>query len=46
MTKHAKNRFAICIDKRGYPASLELNKVYRVLPDEQARTGRRLAGDR
>lgn len=26
-------KFAICIDNREYPASLELHKVYRVLPD-------------
>jgi hypothetical protein len=31
-TKH----FAVCIDNRGYPASLELHKIYRVLPDEDA----------
>ena len=28
--------FAICIDNREYPASLELHKIYRVLPDEGA----------
>jgi len=28
--------FAVCIDNSGYPASLELHKIYRVLPDEQA----------
>lgn len=26
--------FAICIDNREYPASLELHKVYRVLSDQ------------
>jgi hypothetical protein len=26
----------ICIDNSGYPASLELHKVYRILPDEDA----------
>ncbi len=31
-----KTRFAICINNSGYPASLELRKVYRVLPDEEA----------
>jgi len=31
-------RFAICIDNSGYPASLELHKIYRILPDKQART--------
>ena len=29
-------RFAICIDNTEYPASLELHKVYQVLPDEAA----------
>jgi hypothetical protein len=31
-----KSRFAICIDNSEYPASLELHKIYRVLPDEDA----------
>ena len=30
------NRFAICVRNEGYPASLELWKIYRVLPDEKA----------
>ena len=29
-------RFAICVNNAGYPASLELHKIYRVLPDEEA----------
>ena len=29
-------QFAICVDNSGYPASLELHKIYRVLPDEDA----------
>lgn len=29
-------RFAVCIDNVGYPASLELHKIYRVLPDVEA----------
>ena len=32
----AEHQFAICIENEGYPASLELWKVYRVLPDEKA----------
>jgi hypothetical protein len=32
----AKHQFAICIQNEGYPASLELWKVYRILPDEKA----------
>lgn len=26
----------MCIDNRGYPASLERHKIYRVLPDDDA----------
>ena len=29
-------RFAVCINNTGYPASLELHKIYRVAPDEDA----------
>jgi hypothetical protein len=32
----AKQQFAICIENEGYPASLELWKVYRILHDEKA----------
>jgi hypothetical protein len=28
--------FAICINNADYPASLEVHKIYRVLPDEDA----------
>ena len=31
--------FAVCIDNRGYPVSLELHKIYRVLPGEDAEEG-------
>jgi len=31
-----ENRFAFCVKNEGYPASLELWKVYRVLPDKKA----------
>jgi hypothetical protein len=27
---------AVCINNRDYPASVELHKIYRVLPDEDA----------
>lgn len=30
------SHFVICIDNGEYPASLELNKIYRVLPDKDA----------
>jgi len=29
-------RFVVCIENSTYPASLELHKIYRVLPDEDA----------
>jgi hypothetical protein len=29
-------QFAACISNSEYPASLELHKIYRVLPDEDA----------
>ena len=32
----AQRQFAICVQNEGYPASLELWKVYRILPDEKA----------
>jgi len=35
-TKRTKTRFAICVNNGEYPASLELHKVYRVLPDKEA----------
>lgn len=37
--KHLKNtawKFAVCVNNKGYPASLELHKIYRVLPDKDA----------
>ncbi len=27
---------AICLNNEGYPASLEVGKIYRVIPDEEA----------
>jgi hypothetical protein len=36
----ARSRFLVCIDNRGYEASLEPNKIYLAVKDEQAeRTG-------
>jgi len=29
-------RFAVCVKNEGYEASLERNKIYEVLPDDQA----------
>jgi hypothetical protein len=31
-----KVRFVVCIKNDGYPASLEVRKIYRVLPDDRA----------
>jgi len=28
--------FVVCVNNAGYPASLELHKIYRVVPDEDA----------
>ena len=30
------SQFVICVDNSEYPASLELHKLYRILPDEDA----------
>jgi len=30
------HRFAICVDNAQYPASLEIHKMYRLLPDAEA----------
>jgi hypothetical protein len=40
--KKSANRFAVCINNSDYPASLELHKIYRVLPDVDAATERDL----
>ncbi|MBI2821315.1 MAG: hypothetical protein HYX74_03735 [Acidobacteria bacterium] len=29
-------RFAVCITNEGYKASLEVGKLYRIIPDEKA----------
>ena len=29
-------KFAVCVNNIEYPASLELHKIYRVIPDEDA----------
>jgi hypothetical protein len=29
-------KFAVCIENSGYPASLELHKIYRAVPDQDA----------
>lgn len=34
--EEVRARFVVCINNARYPASLELHKIYRVLPDEDA----------
>ena len=34
--KNSAPLFAVCINNSGYPASLELHKIYRVLLDDDA----------
>ena len=34
--KKPDTRFAVCISNEDYEASLELHKIYRVIPDEDA----------
>ena len=34
--KQEAPQFAVCINNTGYPASLELHKIYQVIPDEDA----------
>ena len=38
MRKHKDSvaRFVVCLDNEGYKASLEVGKLYRVIPDEDA----------
>ena len=35
-TTKSTSRFAVCVNNSEYPASLELHKIYRVLPDKNA----------
>jgi hypothetical protein len=34
--KKSALKFVVCVNNAEYPASLELHKIYRVLPDEDA----------
>ncbi len=34
--KSRAKRFVVCVNNDGSPASLELHKIYRVVPDEEA----------
>jgi hypothetical protein len=33
-----KKRFVVCVRNTGYPASLELRKIYQAVPDDDAAT--------
>ena len=34
--KKSALKFVVCVNNADYPASLELHKIYRMLPDEDA----------
>ena len=34
--RHQTLQFALCLNNEGYPASLEIGKLYRVIPDDEA----------
>ncbi len=34
--KTSNSRFVVCVKNRGFAASLELRKLYRVIPDREA----------
>lgn len=36
MKKKQPVQFVVCLDNRGYPASLEVGKLYRLIPDNEA----------
>lgn len=35
-TRKSRARFAVCVKNKGYEASLEVGKFYRVIPDAEA----------
>jgi hypothetical protein len=36
MAKKKEQQFAVCVKNEDYPASLEVRKIYEVLPDKKA----------
>jgi hypothetical protein len=34
--KNGSIKFALCLNNKDYPASLEVGKLYRVIPDKEA----------
>jgi hypothetical protein len=35
-TRLRSPKFVVCVNNAGYPVSLELHKIYRVVPDQEA----------
>jgi hypothetical protein len=35
-TTDQTQQFALCLNNEGYPASLKVGKLYRMIPDEEA----------
>jgi hypothetical protein len=35
-SKTMKQKFMICVDNKGYEASLEIRKLYEMIPDQEA----------
>ena len=38
MIMQETEKFVVCVDNSDYPASLELHKIYRVIPDPDAQS--------
>lgn len=36
--KNTKTHFVVCLDNEGYAASLEVGKLYRTIPDAEAKS--------
>ncbi len=34
--RHSAAKFVVCLENSGYPASLELHKIYRIVADQDA----------
>lgn len=38
LSANTENRFVVCIKNNDYPASLEVRKIYQIIPDTQAKS--------
>lgn len=38
LSVNTENRFVVCIKNNDYPASLEVRKIYQIIPDSQAKS--------